>query len=195
MVFSIESHPYGLSYPEWTAKWWQWVFSIPIENNPIKDDINRSNELNQSGPVWFLAGTGGGTAWRKCCIPAIKAILFPVLNYGATLADEPTVRSEEELISLARKEMDVITRLEVTVDDTKLPNLQNYRVQSPIFDVTLPENSLFGGTAGQTRGISDGYWLFLKPLSAGKHKIMSFGSCMAGRVNIGVNYDLDIKEV
>jgi len=59
MVFSIESHPYGLSYPEWTAKWWQWVFSIPIENNPIKDDMNRSYELNQSGPVWFLAGTVG----------------------------------------------------------------------------------------------------------------------------------------
>jgi hypothetical protein len=28
-VFSADSKPYGLTYGEWTAKWWQWVYLIP----------------------------------------------------------------------------------------------------------------------------------------------------------------------
>jgi hypothetical protein len=194
IVFSLDSYPYGHSYAEWTARWWQWALSIPLENNPISDDINRYYELNQSGPVWFLAGTQGGIVKRKCNIPAKKSILFPILNYGATLADEPSVKSEAELISLAKKEMDVITNLDVAVDSNRLINLQKYRVLSPIFDVVLPVNSLFGGAPGKTCGISDGYWLFLKPLTVGSHKIESFGSCLAGTVNIGVKYELTVPD-
>jgi hypothetical protein len=89
--------------------------------------------------------------------------------------------------------MDVISNLEVIVDGVKLNDLQRYRVQSPIFDVVLPENNLFDGTPGPTRGASDGYWLFLEPLSKGKHMIHSFGSCLAGKISIGVNYDITIS--
>jgi hypothetical protein len=193
-VFSPDSDPYGVSYAEWTAKWWQWVLSIPAKNNPINDNNGINCAINQSGPVWFLAGTGRGAAERNCTISTGKAILFPILNYGATFADEPTIKSEQELISLAKREMDVISSLEVTVDGVKLNGLERYRVRSPIFDVVLPEINLFGGTPGPTRGVADGYWLFLEPLFKGKHKIHSFGSCLAGKINIGVNYDITIIE-
>ncbi len=192
VVFPPDSNPYGVSYAEWTAKWWQWVLSIPKESNPVLDENGKNCAQGQSGPVWFLAGTGGGSAKRTCTIPAGKAILFPILNYGATFADEPTIKSEQELLSLANKEMDAISSLDVTVDGVKLNGLQRYRIQSPIFDVVLPENNLFGGESGPTRGVGDGYWLFLEHLCKGKHKIHNFGSCLAGRVNIGVNYDITI---
>jgi hypothetical protein len=192
LVFSPESNPYGMSYAEWTAKWWQWVLSLPVENNPVNDNTGKNCAINQSGPVWFLAGTVNGVAKRNCTIPAEKAILFPILNHGGTLADAPTIKSEKELLLFATREMDVISNLEVTIDGVKLNGLQRYRVQSPIFDVVLPENNLFGGTAGPTRGVSDGYWLFLESLPKGKHKIHSFGTCLAGKINIGVNYDIAI---
>jgi hypothetical protein len=192
VIFSPDSDPYGTSYPEWTAKWWKWVLSIPVENNPANDNTGKNCAINQSGPVWFLAGTVGGVAKRNCTIPAGRAILFPILNHGGTLADEPNIKSEKELLSLAKREMDVISNLEVTVDDVKLNGLERYRIQSPIFDVVLPENNLFSGTPGPTRGAADGYWLFLGPLPKGKHKIYSFGSCLAGKINIGVNYDITI---
>ena len=192
LVFSLDSDPYGTSYAEWTAKWWQWVLSIPVENNPVKDNTGKNCAINQSGPVWFLAGTVGGVAERNCSIPTGRAILFPILNHGGTLADEPTIKSEKELLLLAKREMDVISDLEVTVDGLKLNGLQRYRVRSPIFDVVLPENNLFGGTSGPTRGVADGYWLFLEPLPEGKHKIHSFGSCLSGKVNIGVSYEIRV---
>jgi hypothetical protein len=40
-VFSTYSKPYGVTYGEWTAKWWQWVYSIPRNVNPSYDDSGR----------------------------------------------------------------------------------------------------------------------------------------------------------
>ena len=194
MVFPIDSYPYGMSYAEWTARWWQWVLSIPLQSNPVMDDMNKYYDINQSGPVWFLAGTGGGVVHRKCTIPAGKAILVPILNYGATLADEPAVKSEEELVLLAKREMDEISNLKVSLDQVEFTDLQKFRVVSPVFDVVLPENNLFGGTPGPTKGSADGYWLFLEPLNTGLHTIESFGSCQAGKVSIGARYEVTILD-
>jgi hypothetical protein len=33
-IYRPTSKPFGLSYDEWSAKWWQWVYSIPLETNP-----------------------------------------------------------------------------------------------------------------------------------------------------------------
>jgi hypothetical protein len=186
------SKPFGRTYAEWTAKWWQWILSIPADDNPARDMDGTLCGINQSGPVWFLAGTLGGNAERSCTIPSGKSILLPVLNYGATLADEPAIKTEEELLSLSKLEMDVISDIRINLDGVELYDLQKYRVPSVMFDVNLPENNLFGGNQGPTRGVSDGYWLFLKPLSKGKHEIRSFGSCLDGRVNIGVRYHINI---
>ena len=36
-VFSSDSNLYGLTYGEWTAKWWQWAYSVPKDVNPSFD--------------------------------------------------------------------------------------------------------------------------------------------------------------
>lgn len=186
-IFSPDSDPYGLSYPEWAAKWWQWALSIPVDNNPVTDTTGEKCAVNQNGPVWYLAGTLGGLTDRSCTIPAEKAILLPILNHGGTLGDS---QSEEELVEYTKKEMDFGIKLDAMIDNMKLSGLNRYRVLSPIFDVVLSEKNLFGGRPGPTRGVSDGYWLFLQPLHQGKHTIRTFGSCLAGKIRIGVNYDI-----
>src|SRR5437763_11387933 len=68
------SSPYGLTYGEWSARWWQWLLAIPPNVNPNFDgtsldpDVATVNDCaqGQSGPVWFLAGTFGGPAERAC---------------------------------------------------------------------------------------------------------------------------------
>lgn len=69
-VFPPDSRPYNLSYGDWSSKWWQWAQSIPEENSPTGDETGEKYSQDQSGPVWFLAGTRGGSAVRDCTIPA-----------------------------------------------------------------------------------------------------------------------------
>src|SRR5438093_7134593 len=79
-VFSPNSKPYGFSYGEWSAKWWQWVVSFEPSVNPLLDNSGTYCNSGQSGPVWFLAGNFGGTTTRTCTIPANTALLYPVIN-------------------------------------------------------------------------------------------------------------------
>ena len=37
-LFTPESIPFGLTYNEWTARWWQWAYSIPSDVHPAYDD-------------------------------------------------------------------------------------------------------------------------------------------------------------
>jgi hypothetical protein len=144
------------------------------------------------GPVWFLAGTLQGQAERSCTIPAAKAILFPVINFEASVA-EGDGTTEEELAARAKFEMDQITDIRATISRTNTDELKQYRVKSPLFNVTLPDDNVLGLPAQTTKMISEGYWLFLRPLEPGKYDLNSFGSCLAGRIKIGVSYHLIIE--
>jgi hypothetical protein len=189
----IDSVQYGITYSELTARWWQWVLSIPRNDNPLIDDSGKNSANNQSGPVWFLAGTFEGPAERSCTIPADKAILFPVINFEASVA-EGDGTTEEELATRVKFEMDQITDIRAMINGTKLDNLKQYRIRSPLFSVTLPADNVLGLAAQTTKMMSEGYWLFLKPLQPGKYDLCSFGSCLAGRIKIGISYHLTVEK-
>ena len=77
--------------------------------------------------------------------------------------------------------------------------MENYRVQSGLFNVTLPENTNAGVAPGTTKAVSDAYMVFLKPLSPGNHKL-EFSQVTIGNPTTGTNsfaysivYDLMVK--
>ena len=181
-LFSPESSPFDKSYSGWTAKWWQWVLAIPKSENPLIDDTGKNSAKNQMGPVWFLAGTLKGPAERSCTIPADKAILFPVINFEASVA-EGDGTTEEELQARVKFEMDQITDMRVRISGTNIDELKQYRIQSPLFTVTLPADNVLGLPAQTTKMISEGYWLFLKPLEPGKVRF-TFLWIMFGRAGL-----------
>jgi hypothetical protein len=191
-LYAPDSKPFGRTYAEWTARWWVWVLSIAKTENPLVDEDGKSCASNQSEPVWFLAGTLKGPAERSCVIPADKAILFPVINVEASVA-EGDGTTDEELAARTRFEMDQITDIRAMISGTNVNKLKQYRIQSPPFNVTLPADNVLGLPAQTTKMMSEGYWLFLKPLEPGKYDLHSFGSCLAGRIKIGVSYHLTIE--
>jgi hypothetical protein len=175
-VFSADSKPYDLTYGEWTAKWWQWGYSIPNNINPAYDDTGKYCVQKQNGPVWFLAGTYGHAVNRKCDIPFGKAILFPILNSECSFAEFPKLKTLSELRTCAKAIQDQVTTFNASVDGVNIPNLQKYRIKSPPFNFTLPQNNILGMQANiTTQAIADGNWAFLKPLSYGNHKIVFRG--------------------
>ncbi|HZA06704.1 MAG TPA: cache domain-containing protein [Nitrososphaeraceae archaeon] len=178
-VFPAESKPYGLTYGEWTAKWWQWGYSIPKNINPAYDDTGKYCTQKQNGPVWFLAGTYGHPVNRKCDIPAGKAILFPILNSECSFAEFPKLKTLSELRICAKTIQNQVTTLNAAVDGVAIPNLQKYRILSPSFNFTLPQNNILGLPANvTTQAIADGNWVFLKPLPPGSHRITFRGGVL-----------------
>jgi hypothetical protein len=178
-VLPLDSSPYGNTYGEWSARWWQWAFSIPAATNPVLDETGANCAEGQSGPVWFLAGSFfGGTFERACTVPPDKALFFPIVNaaFGAAVFDcEPTQPGVPCNITVLRAaaaaSMDPVT-IEASIDGVPVRHLRDYRVQSPVFSVTLPEGNVVDVPSGTYAPmVSDGYWLMLTPLSAGAHTI------------------------
>jgi hypothetical protein len=194
-AFPPETNQYGLTYGEWTAKWWQWALSIPEDKNPVTDETGAHCMEGQSGDVWFLAGSFGGMVERVCEIPAGKAILFPLMNSECSFAESPDLTTESELRSCAISSNDGVTELMTTIDGVvmKESDLRNSRVQSPLFDVNFPEGNIFGVTAGPTQAVSDGYWVFLSPLSPGNHEIHFRGATVDFTIESTNNFVTESK--
>jgi len=164
---------YNMSYAEWTARWWQWLLSIPEDRNPAADETGENCDEGQIGPVWFLAGTFGGLNERVCTIPAGKSILFPVMNAECSYAEYPDLRSEPELRQCAVSANEGVTELMVTIDGKAInqSELIRHRIQSPLFEINFPSGNIFGVQEGPSQAVSDGFWIFLPPLPQGQHEI------------------------
>jgi len=193
IVIPSSELPFGASYEEWAAAYWQWALAIPAEKSPLLDG---PCEQNQSGSVFFLAGTMGGGHHRSCQIPRGKGIFIPVMNTVARscpeMADDAQVcqdlASFDAISSLAQRTIDTANpRLRLTVDGKEIQILDEYRVQSAAFTDTSPQNpddrlfatcsgpietNLCGIAEGQPRpAMTDGYFVMLRQLSDGPHQI------------------------
>jgi hypothetical protein len=178
-VVSVLDKPYGQTYGDWSANWWQWVLSQPEEKNPLVDKTGELCATGQEGPVWFLGGTWGfPKVERNCTMPSGVAVLFPVYNGECSTAEEPTRKSYAELREcVIQGNLSPGSQLfmEAKVDGKELKNLENYRVESQLFNVTLPANNVFGVKEGITQAVADGWFIMLEPLSNGTHTL-EFGA-------------------
>jgi hypothetical protein len=185
-VLPPQSKPNGMTYGEWSAKWWQWAYSLPVIQNPFFDEDNCSNGANgQFGPVWFLTGVinTSGIAVRDCTVPAGKKLFFPVLNIEcATL--EGNGATPAELLACVEPVIKTVTNVECEIDGVPLKNLkEDYFVTSPPFIYgPLPDNNVlqsfgFDAPAGATSlALTQGYYLMLAPLPVGHHTLRFTGT-------------------
>jgi len=121
-------------------------------------------------------------------VAAGKAILLPLLNADCSFLTNPNLKTESQLLSCAKSENEGVTGLDATIDGGKIQGLQNYRVQSPLFNITIPDNNIAGSKPGTTQAVSDGYWVLLKPLSVGSHTIEIYESDMIVPVSFGIEH-------
>jgi hypothetical protein len=158
-----------------------------VDRNPLFDETGELAGEGQAGQVFFLAGVFNvsGTATRSVTVPPGKAILFPLINVEwdnhCPPVDPPM--NESQLLALVNENLDMVSGLTCDVDGAAVPNLFDYRVTSPSFAVTFPDNNLFQLfgcdpiTAGTYEGfVSGGYYVMLAPLTKGLHTIHFGGS-------------------
>ncbi len=123
-VLPPESNPFGLTYGEWAARWWQWAFSLPATHHPGFGTTECS--AGQSGPVWFLSGAFCGSVGTtvfpcvnntvsSCQIPAGKALWTGSWGDEDSFIEEPVGTTEATLRSNAKSVVDQCSGT-VTVD-------------------------------------------------------------------------------
>jgi len=175
-----------------SAKWWNWLFSIPPSKNPIVDD--HPCDVKQSGNFFFLVGTFGGSAERNCTISKNKAIFFPVINIVATLdKNDPNFNTLDKVRKAVSDYVDGATNLKASIDGVSIKNFDSLRAQSPPFKLKVPSDNIGGFPPGTYVAISDGYWVALKPLSVGEHTIKFSGSVPSANFDLDVTYHISVK--
>jgi hypothetical protein len=206
-VLPVNSTAYGMTYGDWSAEWWKWAFSLPVDNHPLFDTANCGT--GQSGKVWFLGASFASTttpsgevvaiATRDCTIPTGKALFFPVANVEASTIEGNGV-TFEELLANATMFQDSITNLSAEVDGISIQNLNNYRVHSQLFTFgPLPNNNVlqFLGVTAATPGttsnsVADGVYLMLPPLSVGHHTIHFHAEAPAFNFILDITYHITV---
>ena len=202
-VLPPNSKAFGKSYGEWSAEFWKWLFSMPVDQHPLFETADCSQ--NQAGKVWFLGGTFTttdpspgvvvGKAARKCTVPTGKAFFFPIINLVCSEIEGDGTTEEELREECANFLVDTFVNpddLSAKIDGVEIDNLQVYRADSPLFTFgPLPDPNLPEEAPGSTSiAVADGYYLLLAPLSKGEHTID-----FAGRVVVPdvVDFSLDIS--
>jgi hypothetical protein len=174
-ILPPNSAPHGLTYAEWSAKWFKWAYEQSPANSPVQDTTGAQCANRQSGQVWFLAGTfGAGTVVRSCTIPAGRMLFFPVGN-GFCAGDGFDFAGERACATAFANQL---SHLRVEIDGLPVKALDAplsgnyYRALSPPWDLVLGAENIFGAPAGTySPGAGDGVYLMLTPLSPGQHTI------------------------
>jgi hypothetical protein len=199
-VIAPNLNAYGNTYGEWSARWWQWVLSVPANKNPNLDTTGVNCAEAQTGPVWFLGGTFGGFATRNCTVPRGKALLFPVglctaFGHGVGDCTTPNECDPNVIRKAAAALIDNPRTLIARIDGKSVQLLKQFRVTSPVFNMFLPPGNV-GLPPGIPSGaygpvVSDGYFMLVRPLSPGAHTIYFKGVDKGGFV-VEVRYDLTV---
>jgi hypothetical protein len=170
-AFAPDSRPYGKPFNDWMIDWTRWVLSTPKKNNPASDLTGSNCAQNQSSEVWFLAGTFGGSAKRKCGIPFGKAIFFPIITKECSFTEDHDLSTEADLGKRAKEFIDCVVDMQLVIDGIELIDLVDYRCRSSSFSLMFPGHNVYSVKQGRTVSVVDGYWVFLRPLPIGKHTI------------------------
>jgi hypothetical protein len=173
-LYARDDSPCGKTWEKWVELWWSWCYSDPSGKSPVEDTNGAFCFKNQPvESVWFLGGTFGGKVERTCQIPPGRSIFFPVVNDIISFLTDPELKSEDELHCYAKSDIDNTLILQVTLDSLEIKGLRAYRVHSSLFNITLTSND--SSRVASTLAVSDGYWLFLRPLTQGDHVLEFIG--------------------
>lgn len=179
-VLPPNSDAFGMTYGEWSARWWQWAVSLPTTAHPLFDNAPCSK--GQLGKVWFLGGSFTGTpADRTCNVPAGKALFFPIIDADCSDVEAPpffgatpearricAINFNNAVLAAAGG----ISSLSAEVDGVSIQDLAMYRVASPDVPFVAPaDNVLIGPSPASGFLSADGFYLLLAPLSVGEHTI------------------------
>jgi hypothetical protein len=191
-IIPPHANPFGKSYSEWSAMWWQWAMCSPVGGNPLYDTTGSDAAKNQPGKVWFLAGMWVAVeaepghyvavAERTISVPNGTALFFPILNaYADNVGVDPPLTTQE-LGDQAAAIMSSAGDMSCVIDGRPVEGLADfqtspYRARAAGFSFWLPPSDNIYQNAGVDfwgtvfPAAADGVYLMLAPLNPGEHTV------------------------
>ena len=181
----------GKSIGELTVGWYQWQEANYPDFAFGEGMVDCS--LGQSGPVWYLGGTGGGAAERTCDAPinGHKHLMFPLVNavFSNGEGEDATVEEKRAELDFYFDTADPVSPCLLSAEVDGVPvvfdSVPIVRTQTPAFNY-----------AGDPEAIADGYWAALPPLPRGEHTIQFTGGlCFDGSpvFDVDVTYNVTYR--
>lgn len=128
--------------------------------------------------MWFLGGTfASGSVSRTCAVPADTHLFFPLVNIAPNNFNASPALSCQELKDQAALYGNTPIDLSLDIDGETITDFSPYRILSTAcFNVTAVTGSPVSTTDSGTELAADnGYYVMLKPLSAGAHTLAFSG--------------------
>jgi hypothetical protein len=182
----------GRTIAEWSAEWWKWVSPIRLEESPLFDSTGDFANMDQSTPVFFLAGimNTSGAIERRFSLREDQYLFFPIENFSADNIDSDPPFTIEGLRDLLNDALALVTEMHASIDGVPVSDLSSHRVASPVFSIAYSDSdNLESFQAGHPFVglddpiVSDGYWLMLEPLKPGVH-VINFGGTLGPPINV-----------
>jgi hypothetical protein len=117
-------------------------------------------------------GAPDGYTTRAVTLPAGKALFLTIRDVETSSLEEPPFygATEEEQRASSNWFADHIVEVYCEINGVPVPNLWDYRVESPQFEFTAPTPWIWGATGGKATAVSDGYFVMVE-LPKGHHTI------------------------
>jgi len=197
-LFSENEKPFGVSYDDWVAKYWNWDIGLSADQFTPKPNgciINNSSsmvmlvetEVNDSPHMVCSISSKQGIivplwiAW--CNTPALSRVRTPSSN--PAILDQQLSQCAKEVFNLGNigsvVKVDGVPIANLDVKLSMINGALEYEKHSLTnvtdlfskgFYITVPPNTHEEGLKpGTWRAGAQGWWVFLKPLSPGDHTI------------------------
>jgi hypothetical protein len=192
-LFSKDEKPFGISYDDWVAKYWNWDISQNADQATPKPN---GCLINNSDSMIMLMNPASVVSppTQVCKISSKEGIMVPLWIGWCEASGNSRTLTDEELLKCAKEQNLGNIRSDVKVDGVPVAKLDvkqtiipgssslDYKINSlanvtdlsssKAFTLTIPADTYYPNQAtGTWRALSQGWWVFLKPLPPGEHTI------------------------
>jgi hypothetical protein len=182
----------GLTYGEWSAKWWQYVLSIPDPENPLTNGTANQCGIQQIGNVGLVVFNPTLEEPIICEVPAGMMLFLDILSAECSNVEEDPFYGGDEEEMRACATGHTISDLQASIDGIEVQNIDRYVHTSPLFDFTLPEDNILYTDILVGQSVSNGAHLMLTPLKPGAHSVHLHASIEEFEFTVDVNLELNV---
>ena len=171
-VLPPASVPFGRTYEEWSANWWQWFLSQTY------NDLYSCSTKRLGAVAMLPLGM-----WQcSVTVPPDTALFLNLGGVQCSDLEEAPLHGNtpQERANCAAGFVPMVPDYPISleVDDVPVPNLSSYRIASPDFPFVVgPENIFQIGCASSScvgKAAAAGYYVMLAPLPPGVHNVHIF---------------------